>query len=218
MVSTSTLRLTANDLDVALLLVGRDHRISFANAAAHQLLGYPYGGLHRLPLERLIPPARLGELQNVDAVLAGQASRRVRSLVTRASGGIVEVGLTLEPCRDDVGQVVAVSLRYELLTRAAHGSDGDEPERSRGDPMQSGMRLDASRAHHSLNEQVKASLMLLRTVEEQLNRAHDDHDALDRARDALNDARHVLEECALDLLALDPSQQRLPSPPKLPPE
>jgi len=215
MVSTSTLRLTANELDVPLLLVGHDHRISFANAAAHQLLGYPNGGLNGLPLERLVPPARVGELRNLDAVLGGQASRRVRSVVTRADGGVVDVGLTVEPCHDDAGSVVAVSLRYEPVARGSTGSRGLDPHGGR-EGNESGIRLDAARVSRLVAEQLGGAFKLTALLDEHLLRARDDPRELAHARGVLNELREILADCELDLGALSPAAEVIPRAPKLP--
>jgi len=215
MVSTSTLRWSASELDMPLLLVGHDHRISFANTAAHQLLGYPSGGLNDLPLERLVPMVRLGELQNVDAVLDGQASRRVRSAVTRADGGIVDVGLTVEPCHDERGGVVAVSLRYEPVARGSTGSRGLDPHAGR-EVRESGMRLDPGRVARLVAEQLRGAFNLLAVLDEHLTRARTCPRELSHARGVLNELREVLGDCELDLDALSPPTQVIPKAPKLP--
>lgn len=215
MVSTSTLRLTSSDLDVALLLVGPDHRVSFANVAAHQLLGYPQGGLYGLPLERLVPHTRTGELKNVDAVFTGQGSRRVRSIVTRASGTPVEVSMGIDPCHDDHGKVVAVSLRYEPLPRATTGSRGldgsdDAPT------FDSGVRLDGARMARLVGDQLGGVSRLLAVLDEHLERIPEDVRMLDYARGVLAEARELVQECELDLAALAPKSDPIPKAPKLP--
>jgi PAS domain S-box-containing protein len=101
--------------DVAVLLVGPDGIVSYANAAAHELLGYPNHGLEGLSLEWLSPPSRHAELRNVQAVLEGQNSRRIRSAVLRVDGSVVDVAVSLEPCINADGRVVAVSVRYDPL-------------------------------------------------------------------------------------------------------
>lgn len=214
MVSTSTLTVTTSELDGPLLLVGHDHRISFANTAAHQLLGYPKGGLHGLPLERLVPLARLGELQNLDAVFGGQASRRVRSAVTRADGGTVDVGLTVEPCHDDLGAVVAVSLRYEPIARRSTGPRGLDPHGPRN--AESGIRLDPARMAQLVAEQLGDALKLVALLDEHLVRARADQRELGHARGVVNELREILADCELDLGALSPAVVVIPKAPKLP--
>jgi len=215
MVSTSTLRLTASDIDVALLLVGPDHRVSFANIAAHRLLGYPQGGLYGLPLERLVPHARLSELQNVDAVFKGQGSRRVRSIVTRASGGPLEVSMGVDPCFDDNGKVVAVSVRYESLSRASTGSRGLKVQED-APTSASGLRLDGSRVARLVGEQLGGVTRLLGVLDEHLKRVADEPRMLDYARGVLAEARDLVEECELDLAALAPKIEAIPKAPRLP--
>lgn len=97
------------------LLVGPEGIVSYANSAAHELLGYPAHGLEGLSLEWLAPPSRHAELRNVQAVLDGQNSRRIRSAVLRVDGSVVDVAMSLEPCVNADGRVVAVSVRYDAL-------------------------------------------------------------------------------------------------------
>jgi PAS domain S-box-containing protein len=104
--------------DVPVLLVGPDGIVSYANSAAHDLLGYPSHGLEGLSLEWLSPPSRHAELRNVQAVLEGQNSRRIRSAVLRVDGSVVDVAMSLEPCVNADGRVVAVSVRYDPLPAA----------------------------------------------------------------------------------------------------
>ena len=101
--------------EVAMMLVGPDHTITYANGSAHDLLGYEHGALHGLSLRWLSPPSRHGELQNLDAVFAGQGMRRIRSAALRSDGSRIDVAMKLEPCRDEDGKVVAASVTYEQL-------------------------------------------------------------------------------------------------------
>ena len=103
--------------DYPMVLVGRDHRISYANTRAHQLLGYKQGGLHGSSIEQLLAPSRRAEVRNVQAVFRGQAALRFRSVARKADGQLLDVTLGLEPCLDHLGGVVAVKLRCELLAR-----------------------------------------------------------------------------------------------------
>lgn len=101
-----------------MLLIGRDHRVSYANARAHQLLGYEHGGLHGLSVEQLLLPSRRAEVRNVQAVLVGQAPRSWKSALRDAGGVSVEVHLAIEPCLDYRGQVIAVKVRAERAVRS----------------------------------------------------------------------------------------------------
>jgi PAS domain S-box-containing protein len=98
-----------------MLLVGPDQTVSYANPAAHKLLGYAMGALGGLSLKWLSPPSRHGELRNIEALFTGQSTRRIRSVVLCADGKSLDVALMLEPCTDESGQVVAVSIKYEVL-------------------------------------------------------------------------------------------------------
>lgn len=106
------------DDEYPLLLIGRDHRVSYANVRAHQLFGFEHGGLHGMSIEQLLAPSRRTEVRNVQAVLRGQAARRFRSVTRRADGALIDVNLGLEPCLDSRGSVVAVKLRCERILRS----------------------------------------------------------------------------------------------------
>lgn len=106
------------DDEYPLILIGRDHRVSYANPRAHQLFGFEHGGLHGMSIEQLLAPSRRTEVRNVQAVLRGQASRRFRSVTRRADGSLIDVNLALEPCLDHRGSVVAVKLRCERILRS----------------------------------------------------------------------------------------------------
>jgi PAS domain S-box-containing protein len=98
-----------------MMLVGRDQTVSYANPAAHKLLGYAMGALSGLSLKWLAPPSRHGELRNIDALFTGQSTRRIRSVALSAQGKNLDVALTLEPCANESGEIVAVAIKYELL-------------------------------------------------------------------------------------------------------
>jgi PAS domain S-box-containing protein len=98
-----------------MMLVGRDQTVSYANPAAHKLLGYAMGALSGLSLRWLAPPSRHGELRNIDALFTGQSTRRIRSVALTAQGKNVDVALTLEPCANESGEIVAVAIKYEAL-------------------------------------------------------------------------------------------------------
>ncbi len=100
-----------------MLLIGRDHRVSYANSLAHQMFGYAHGALHGASVEQLLAPTRRAEVRNVQAVLRGQTSRRWRSIVRAANGALIDANLNLEPCIDHRGSVIAVKVRCERLPR-----------------------------------------------------------------------------------------------------
>lgn len=102
----------------AMLLVGSDHRVSYANPLAHKLLNYERGGLHGIAMEALLLPSRRSETYNVQAVLQGQAARRWKSALRDYSGARVEVHVSADPCLDYRRQIVAVKLRVERVSHA----------------------------------------------------------------------------------------------------
>lgn len=111
--STFWLERAVDHLDVALLLVAPDRRISYANAAAYRLFGLKPGQFDGATLDRLSTPERRGELRNIDEVLGGGGARKVRSVVRREDGTRVDVTMIVEPCFDEQSHVVAASVRYE---------------------------------------------------------------------------------------------------------
>lgn len=112
MSQTRWLERAVDALDVALLLVGADRKVAYANAAAHRLYGIGAGVLPGTGIERLVVAERRGELRNIDDVLNGGAARKVRSILRREDGSRVDVTMVLEPCLDDLSNVSGVSVRY----------------------------------------------------------------------------------------------------------
>lgn len=131
------MRSAVDALDVPIFLVGHDRKVQYANAAAHTLLGYPDQLLQGVPIERLLTPERRGEVRNFADVLQGGGDRRLRSAVRTREGQRVDVAMTLSACRDDDGQLLAVSTRLQALPagrgvspaglRASLGADDTRP-------------------------------------------------------------------------------------------
>ncbi len=102
----------AEQLDQAALVVGAQREILYVTAAAERLLELPAERLLGSAIDSLLPQERLGELRNFEDVLLGGAGRRLRSALRLPDGRRLDVSVTLEPCLDSAGQVVAVSARY----------------------------------------------------------------------------------------------------------
>jgi PAS domain S-box-containing protein len=102
-------------LDVAVVIVGEDRTIAYANQEAHRMFGAHAGRLPGLNMDRLALPERRGELRNIEDVLSGGGARRVRTALRRDDGTRVTVTATYEPCQDDHGRMTSVAIRYELL-------------------------------------------------------------------------------------------------------
>jgi PAS domain S-box-containing protein len=114
---------SVDELDVAVLMVGTERAITYANKEAHRLLGSQIGRLLGLAMDRLSVPERRGELRNIEDVLAGGAARRVRTVLRREDGTRVTVTASYEPCFNDIGVLEAVAIRYEpLSTRSLNPS------------------------------------------------------------------------------------------------
>jgi PAS domain S-box-containing protein len=120
------LSLDIDRTEVPVLLVGPDHTVSYANRAAHALLGYAPNALLGLSLEWLSPPSRHGELRNIQSVFDGQTARRIRSAALCANGSVVNVTMTVEPCHDVERKVVAVSVSLAPMADSGtmQASDG----------------------------------------------------------------------------------------------
>jgi PAS domain S-box-containing protein len=120
----------AEQLDQAALVVGPGREILYVTAAAERLLQLSAQRLLGSTIDDLLPQERLGELRNFDDVLLGGAGRRLRSALRLADGRRLEVSVTLEPCLDDTGQVVAVSARYASARTSAQWLRSSIPPRA----------------------------------------------------------------------------------------
>jgi len=120
--SNAWLERAVDHLDIPLLLISPERRVSYANAAAHRLFGLKNNGLEGASLERLSVPERRGELRNIDEVLAGGGARKVRSVVRREDSTRVDVTMIVEPCFDEDGGVVAASIRYDPVAHLGRPS------------------------------------------------------------------------------------------------
>lgn len=200
-----------------MLVIGRDHRVSYANHKAHTLLGYEHGTLSGISVEQVLAPSRRKEVRNVQAVLRGEAPRRWQSAARAIDGTSIEVNLSLEPCLDDRGQVVAVTLRCERILRARRPS---EPSLN----AVSGLRLIAhptiapapmERTALVLNddgaEQLETALQLLGWLRQHLEAAPTTSDVEESARErartlaVLNEATELVAQCRCE-------SQRAPKP------
>ncbi len=125
------------EADVAVVMVGVERAISYANKEAHRLLGSQVGRLLGLAMDRLSVPERRGELRNIEDVLQGGAARRVRTVLRREDGTRVTVTASYEPCYSDIGVVEAVAIRYELLSANRSLAPTSMPPSSRPVPTYS---------------------------------------------------------------------------------
>jgi PAS domain S-box-containing protein len=116
-----------DDLDLAVVFVGLDRTISYANHEAHRLFGAQVGRLLGQAVDRLCVPERRGELRNLEDVLSGGGARRLRTVLRRDDGARVSVTATYEPYVDQNGHVIAVAARYELLAAGASLSPSMPP-------------------------------------------------------------------------------------------
>ena len=125
-----------DQLEFPSIIWAQTARIAYANPAARRLFGAPPGVLERAGIDRLVVSERRGELRNIEDVLKGGSSRRVRSVLRREDGGRIDVTMSVEPCLDAAGQVEAASVRYELI--AASGRMSAAPADGRLDSRQAG--------------------------------------------------------------------------------
>src|SRR6185369_10124224 len=104
----------------AIVITGRDRRISFANPAAIELFGFG-DALVGMAVARTLPEEQRALVQaRQDAALAGEP-QQYESVVTRADGDRRIVHITTAPLRevDEVSGIVA-SLRDITEERRAH--------------------------------------------------------------------------------------------------
>jgi PAS domain S-box-containing protein len=142
MSETRWLQRAVDALDVALLLVGAERKVVYANAAAQRLFGFTPGAelsLLGLSIDRLVVTERRGELRNFEDVLSGGGARRVRSVLRREDGARIDVTMALEPCFDDSARVTGVSVRYYEAPQHSvrPGLSTSKPPLGMGIPMSS---------------------------------------------------------------------------------
>jgi PAS domain S-box-containing protein len=142
--SNAWLERAVDHLDIALLLIAPERRVSYANAAAHRLFGLKNSALEGASLERLSVPERRGELRNIDEVLAGGGARKVRSAVRREDGTRVDVTMIIEPCFDEEGRVVAASIRYDAVAHLGRPSLMPRRQPTTAPPVPEGHVLQAA--------------------------------------------------------------------------
>jgi PAS domain S-box-containing protein len=128
---------STDDADVAVVMIGVERAISYANKEAHRLLGSQVGRLLGLAMDRLSVPERRGELRNIEDVLQGGGARRVRTVLRREDGTRVTVTAHYEPCYSDIGVVEAVAIRYELLSATRSLAPLSMPPSTRPSPSYS---------------------------------------------------------------------------------
>jgi hypothetical protein len=113
-------------------------------------------------------------------VLRGETSRRIRSILRCKDGERVDVTMALAPCRNDAGEVVAVSVRYERLVTSMVVPRIGPPGLSAA-PPQSGVHVNVSNAAQAVVDQLEAAKQMLSWLDERL-----------RAESGVDDARRSL--------------------------
>lgn len=93
-------------------IIGKDRagRITYWNAAAERMFGYPAAEIVGQPIGRLIPPDRVGEEATIlDRVGKGELLRHFETERLTKDGRILPVSLTLSPIHGPDGAVIGIS-------------------------------------------------------------------------------------------------------------
>jgi PAS domain S-box-containing protein len=216
---------TIDRTDVPVLLVKRDHTVSYANRAAYELLDYPDYSLPGLSLKWLAPPSRHDELRGIDAIFAGEPALRVQSSALRSDGTKVDVAMVLEPCLDERGEVAAVSVRYEIKAqsglRPSLSQPPVAPRQTRPTPAilpPADQRPANDQTSESTAERLDSALQLLRWLASRMTSPSvENEDPRERARMllVLRDASELVLECKRELSGQSGAVD-IPAAPKLP--
>jgi PAS domain-containing protein len=96
--------------DVAVLIVGAQKLVSYANAAAHRLLGRPLGSLQGRPFLELLVDSETADLRGLDEAFRKAPGQRGKARVYGVEGKYEHVQLGFEPFAAPDGSIVAVSV------------------------------------------------------------------------------------------------------------
>jgi PAS domain S-box-containing protein len=102
----------------AIISIELDGRVRSWNHGAERLFGYTAEDMIGHPKNRIIPDARLGELQrHLEVVRAGENLRTETVRKTR-DGTLIDVSLDMAPIRDSDGKIVAMSsIIHDITSR-----------------------------------------------------------------------------------------------------
>ncbi len=94
-------------------IIGRtpDGRITSWNPGAERLFGYRAGEMLGETVDRLVPPERAGEANElIERVVDGDAVQGYETQRVCKDGSVLDVSITISPIRDDAGLVQEVSM------------------------------------------------------------------------------------------------------------
>jgi PAS domain S-box-containing protein len=87
------------------------------NHGAEIIFGYSSSEMVGQPLERLIPPDRLGEEEQIlQRIRRGECVKRFDTVRRRKNGGFIDVAVTVSPIKDAAGRVVGASKAARDIT------------------------------------------------------------------------------------------------------
>jgi PAS domain-containing protein len=99
--------------DVAVVIVGAQKLVSYANAAAHRLLGRPLGSIQGRPFLELLSDPQAADLKGLEQAFGNTPGQRGRGAMRCADGSARDVQLGFEPFAAPDGAIVAVSIALE---------------------------------------------------------------------------------------------------------
>ena len=126
--------------DVAVVIVGAQKLVSYANAAAHRLLGRPLGSIQGRPFLELLSDAQAADLKGLEQAFNNTSGQRGRGAVRCADGSARDVQLGFEPFAAPDGAIVAVSIALEPAPVRALKTVALTPANDRWNEPDSGAR------------------------------------------------------------------------------
>jgi hypothetical protein len=99
--------------DVAVVIVGANRQVSYANAAAHRMLGRPMGSIPGRALGDMLVAGANNDLRGLDAAFMAHLGREGHASLHCADGTTKDVRMHFEPFAAPEGPIVAVSVAIE---------------------------------------------------------------------------------------------------------
>ena len=117
--------------DDAILAKDLNGTITYWNAAAERLYGYPAAEIVGRSVSLLIPPERKGELERIlETVGRGERIERFETTRLTRDGRTIDVSLIVAPMLDAAGAIVgASSIARDLTDRSRYAAESQRAER-----------------------------------------------------------------------------------------
>jgi two-component system cell cycle sensor histidine kinase/response regulator CckA len=125
------LRALLDSAEDAILAKDRNGMITYWNAAAERLYGYPADEIVGRSVSLLIPSERKGELERIlDSVGKGERIERFETSRLSKDGRTIDVSLIVSPIRGADGEIVGAStIARDLTDRSRYAAESQRAER-----------------------------------------------------------------------------------------